>query len=439
MSPWSKEIWRLIGLTGLALIIGFISNQILVCLLITSVGYIIWHINNIKRLEKWLNKPGKTNPPQSSGIWDEIFDRIYHLQKQNRSRKKKLAKYITRFRESTAAMPDATVVLNRYDQIEWINKAAQETMGLQPAKDIGQHLSNLIRHPGFIRYITRKDYDSPVELPSSTNEQQILSIRIIPYGQDQRLLIARDVTRLKQLEQMRRDFISNISHELRTPLTVIHGYLESMQDEAGDSLQDWQENIEMMRRQSSRMQHIVDDLLMLSRLENEETKQAAREEVAVPNLLQMIKDEAMALGAEKHQNFTLECDDELGIFGVQNELYSCFSNLAFNAVRYTPVAGSVTMRWYQDQDGAHFEVQDTGIGIPPQHIPRLTERFFRVDVGRSRDIGGTGLGLAIVKHILERHNASLNITSQVNHGSTFRCNFPAENIIRHEHKIVTKA
>ncbi len=438
MSPWSKEIWRLIGLTGLALIIGFISGYTLACLLITSVGYLIWHINSIKRLEKWLSKPGKTNPPQGSGIWADIFDRIYHLQKQNRNRKKRLAKYITRFRESTAAMPDATVVLNRYDQIEWINKAAQESLGLQPSKDVGQHLSNLMRHPGFIRYISRKDFDSPIELPSPADEHRTLSIRIIPYGQDQRLLIARDVTRLKQLEQMRRDFISNISHELRTPLTVIHGYLESMQDETSDSLQDWQQNIEMMRRQSNRMQNIVDDLLMLSRLENEETKQSSREAVAVPSLLQMIKDEAMALGNEKQQIFSLECDEELGIFGVQNELYSSFSNLVFNAVRYTPKGGSITMRWYQDQNGAHFEVKDTGIGIPPQHIPRLTERFFRVDVGRSRDIGGTGLGLAIVKHILERHNASLSITSQVDRGSTFRCNFPAENIIHHEQKAVTK-
>ena len=438
MSPWSKEIWRLIGLIGLALIIGFITDATQTCLLITSVGYIIWHINSIKRLEKWLSKPGKTNPPKGTGIWADIFDRIYHLQKQNRSRKKRLAKYITRFRESTAAMPDATVVLNRYDQIEWINKAAQEDLGLQPAKDVGQHLSNLMRHPGFIRYISRKDFDSPIELPSPADEHKSLSIRIIPYGQDQRLLIARDITRLKQLEQMRRDFISNISHELRTPLTVIHGYLESMQDETGESLEEWQENITMMRRQSNRMQNIVDDLLMLSRLENEETKKVPREAVAVPSLLHIIKDEATALGAEKQQSFNLECDEELGIFGVQNELYSSFSNLVFNAVRYTPKGGSISMRWYKDQNGAHFEVQDTGIGIPPQHIPRLTERFFRVDVGRSRDIGGTGLGLAIVKHILERHNASLGITSQVNRGSTFRCNFPAENIIRHEQKAVTK-
>ena len=439
MSPWSKEIWRLVGLTGLALIIGFISGHTLACLLISYVAYLFWHINNIKRLQKWLNKPGKTNPPQGTGIWAEIFDRIYHLQKQNRNRKKKLAKYITRFKESTAAMPDATVVLNRHDQIEWINKAAQESLGLQPAKDVGQHLSNLIRHPGFIRYISRKDYDAPIELPSPADEQQMLSIRIIPYGQDQRLLIARDVTRLKNLEQMRRDFVSNISHELRTPLTVIHGYLESMQDESDDSLKDWQDNIDMMKRQSNRMQNIVDDLLMLSRLENEEVQRASREEVAVPSLLHMIKDEAMALGAEKQQTISLECDDDLGIFGVQNELYSSFSNLVFNAVRYTPNGGSITMRWYQDQNGAHFEVQDTGIGVPPQHIPRLTERFFRVDVGRSRDIGGTGLGLAIVKHILERHNASLSITSQVNRGSTFRCNFPAENIIQQQPPAVTKA
>ena len=438
VSPWSKEIWRLIGLFGFALAIGFISGQSLVCLLLAVTFYLFWHIHNIYRLAKWLNKPGKFHPPQGHGIWSEIFDRIYHLLKQNRNRKKKLAKYISRFKESTAAMPDATVVLNRLDQIEWVNKAAQETLGLQPTKDIGQHISNLIRHPEFIRHLSRKEFDTPLEMLSPVDEQCILNLRIIPYGQDQRLLIARDITRLKRLEEMRRDFVSNISHELRTPLTVIHGYLESMEEEANGPLREWRENIGMMQRQSRRMQNIVDDLLMLSRLENEELKRAAREEVAVPSLLQMIKDEASALGSEKEQTISLDCDNDLGMYGVQNELYSAFSNLVFNAVRYTPKSGHISMRWYQDPAGLHFEVKDTGIGIPPQHISRLTERFFRVDVGRSRDIGGTGLGLAIVKHILERHNATLTITSQVGQGSTFRCNFPAENIIRYQQQSVIK-
>lgn len=335
-------------------------------------------------------------------------------------------------------MPDATVVLNRYDQIEWINKAAQENLGLQPSKDIGQHLSNLMRHPAFIRYLTVKDYEAPIEIPSPVDEQQQLSIRIIPYGQHQRLLIARDITRLKRLEEMRRDFVSNISHELRTPLTVIHGYLESMQDEASGELSDWHDNIDMMLRQSSRMQSIVNDLLMLSRLENEEIKPSARDEVPVPSILYSIKEEAIALSGEKHHSITLECDDELGLYGIQNELYSAFSNLVFNATRYTPKGGSISIRWYQDKSGAHLEVEDTGIGIPLQHISRLTERFFRVDIGRSREIGGTGLGLAIVKHILERHQAKLRIKSQVNRGSTFICDFPSETVIRFPQQTVMK-
>lgn len=438
MSPFSKEVWRLTAFVGIAFLAGLISGHILACLLITLSFYLFWHLHNINRLAKWLIKPGKFHPPQGSGIWAEIFDRIYQLQKQNRGRKKKLAKYLTRFKESTAAMPDATVILNHMDQIEWINKAAQDSLGLQPAKDTGQYISNLVRHPDFIRHLTQMQFELPVEMPSPTDEQRFLSVRIIPYGQNQRLVIARDITRIKRLEQMRRDFVSNISHELRTPLTVIHGYLESMQDDADDSLKEWQDNINMMLRQSSRMQHIVDDLLMLSRLENEAHTHTVREEVAVAGLLHMIKDEAIAIDAEKRHIITLECDEELGLIGIQNEIYSAFSNLIFNAVRYTPKNGNITVRWYQDESGVHLEVQDTGIGIPPQHISRLTERFFRVDVGRSRDIGGTGLGLAIVKHVLERHNATLSITSKVGRGSTFRCDFPTKSVIRFLQQSVIK-
>lgn len=438
MSPLSKEIWRLIVLLGLASVIGFVISELLACLLIALAIYLGWHIYNIHRLATWLSKPGKFHPPEGQGIWAEIFDRIYHLQKKNRNRKKKLAKYITRFKESTAAMPDATVVLNQYDQIEWVNKAAQDALGLQPSKDIGQHISNLMRHPRFLNYLNRRDYSTPLEMPSPVSEHQQLNVRIIPYGQNQRLLIARDVTRIKQLEQMRRDFVSNISHELRTPLTVIHGYLESMQDEVDGPLDEWRDNLDMMLRQSARMQNIVNDLLMLSRLENEELKPAAREEVPVPSLLHSLREEAQALGNEKRHTLKLECDPELGLFGVHNELYSVFSNLVFNAVRYTPDGGTITLRWYRDDRGAHFEVQDTGIGIPPQHLPRLTERFFRVDVGRSREIGGTGLGLAIVKHILERHQAKLRIKSQVNRGSTFICDFPAESIVTYPQQSVIK-
>ncbi len=438
MSPWSKEIWRLASLLGLALIVGFLTGYLQVTVLLATAVYLLWHLYNINRLAKWLSKPGKFHPPPGQGIWAEIFDRIYHLQKQNRDRKKKLAKYINRFRESTAAMPDATVVLNHFDQIEWINKAAQENLGLQPSKDIGQHLSNLIRHPAFIRYLSRKDYETPLAMPSPADEQIQLSIRIIPYGKHQRLLIARDVTRLKHLEEMRRDFVSNISHELRTPLTVIHGFLESMQDESDSKMADWHENIDMMMRQSGRMQNIVNDLLMLSRLENETLKNNSRGEVPIPNILYSIKQEALAISGDKGHKIKLECDDELGLYGVQNELYSAFSNLVFNAVRYTPKGGEITLRWYQDDKGAHFEVRDTGIGIPPQHIPRLTERFFRVDVGRSREIGGTGLGLAIVKHILERHQAKLRIKSKINQGSTFICDFPAESIFVYSQQSVIK-
>ena len=427
MSPWSKEIWRLCGLVGLALLIGFISGQILACLIIALASYLLWHFLNIYRLEKWLNKPGKFHPPEGHGIWAEIFDRIYNLQKKNRDRKKKLAKYITRFKESTAAMPDATVVLNRYDQIEWINKAAQESLGLQPSKDIGQHLSNLIRHPAFIRYLNLKDYDSPLELPSPVDEQQQLSVRIIPYGQNQRLLIARDITRIKRLEQMRRDFVSNISHELRTPLTVLSGYVENLLQQTPDEA-TLQHALTLMSQQTHRMQHLTEDLMLLSSLENN-AGAIKREVVNVAQMLASLREEAIVLSADKQHTIELEADENVHLRGNPKELDSTFTNLVVNAVNYTPAKGRITIRWYADDAGAHFEVEDTGIGIAKHHLARLTERFYRVDVARSRATGGSGLGLAIVKHAMQQNQGKLRIESELGRGSRFICDFPVQLVV----------
>jgi two-component system phosphate regulon sensor histidine kinase PhoR len=325
------------------------------------------------------------------------------------------------------------LVLNELGQIEWINKAAQKQLGLLPSKDIGQHISNLLRRPEFIAYIAKGDFSKPLETHPPLNDQEHISVRIIPYGNNQRLLIARDITPIKRLEQMRRDFVSNISHELRTPLTVLRGYLETMQDD--DELQNsphWQKSIDVMNQQTRRMQNIVDDLLMLSRMETE-PRPGQQEEVNVTELLQTIQTAALALGEkgqEKKQKIILEADEALHLHGNRNELYSAFSNLVFNAVHYTPDEGTITIRWFRDDSGAHLSVGDTGIGIAPQHISRVTERFYRVDTGRSRETGGTGLGLAIVKHVLQRHKGQLRIFSQVNRGSTFSCDFPVKKIVK---------
>lgn len=234
MNPWPRELWRLSSYLAVSLIIGLLIGHPIRMLLLTVTAYLIWHLVNVYRLEQWLQQPGQ--PPEGRGIWMEIFDRIYHMQKQSRSRKKRLTYYLSRFKESTSAMPDATVVLNELGQIEWINKAAQTQLGLIPSKDVGQHISNLIRRPEFIAYIAKGDFSKPLETHPPLNDQEHISVRIIPYGNNQRLLIARDITPLKRLEQMRRDFVSNISHELRTPLTVLRGYLETM--EGDDELQE---------------------------------------------------------------------------------------------------------------------------------------------------------------------------------------------------------
>lgn len=429
-NPWTTELWRVIGIATISLIIGSLFGQAVLFLLIAVISYLSWHLYHVYQLYIWITRSGRYQPPEGSGVWREIFDQLYRLQKRNRARKKTLTKFLNRFQESTAAMPDGTVVLDKEWQIEWMNSAAHKTLRLSPQKDIGQHITNLIRHPAFQTYIHQGNFRKPLEMPQPDDEHKYLSVRVVPYGQNQRLLVARDITLIKQLEQMRRDFIANISHELRTPLTVLNGYLETMIDDAdhNNGLQEWKSSLQLMHQQTSRMSNIVNDLLMLSRLETNPPLNGGSE-VSVPAMLSTIRDDAMALSGDKNHDIQLDIDDNTWLNGVNNELYSTFSNLVFNAVRYTPNDGKIMIRWYRNEDGAHFEVQDSGIGIPPQHIPRLTERFYRVDIGRSRDVGGTGLGLAIVKHVLQRHKAELRIKSTVNKGSTFICDFPAKRVI----------
>ncbi len=409
---------------GLGLLLGHPSAM----LLLGAVIYLGWHIYNVYSLEKWFREGKRFHPPESYGIWDEIFQNIYHLQQRNRKRKKKLGKMLRRFQEATSAMPDATVVLSPNGSIEWMNSTARILLGLGYPQDIGQRISNLIRHPDFTRFLRIGDYDNSVHIPSPINDETILSIRVIPYGKDQRLLIARDISHIQKLEQMRRDFVANVSHELRTPLTVLAGYLETM-DEDEDSLgPQWSRTVDVMKAQSERMQRIVEDLLMLSRLETQR-EVAGNESVSVPSLLTVICDDARRISGDQKHNISLQADNDLWLEGSDAELRSLFSNLIFNAVRYTPGGGEVRVEWSLQQDGtARFSVTDTGIGSAAHHLPRLTERFYRVDVGRSREVGGTGLGLAIVKHVLLRHQASLEIKSKVGSGSQFIAVFPQERI-----------
>ncbi len=428
-SSWSTEIWRLVGLMLLGLLIGAAIGNVAWTLFFIISIYLIWHLRNLYRLDQWLQGKRAGIPHAVEGAWADVYHHLYRLQQRNRRRKKRLASMVNRFRESTNALPDAAVVLDVNGNIENWNKTAAKLLKLRK-QDAHRPITNLMRQPQFIQYLNSDEYTNNLQLPSPFNEDVQLSIRVVPYGKNQRLLMVRDISRLHKLEQMRQDFIANVSHELRTPLTVISGYLESMLEDDEDWVRENEGSFKAMLQQSMRMQNIVADLLLLSRLETEE-KTNKKQTVDVPAMLKMTKEDGESLSHGRH-TITLDSDPQLCLRANSEELVSVFSNLIYNAVKYTPQGGDINIRWYADEQGAHFEVQDTGVGIAPQHIARLTERFYRVDVGRSRATGGTGLGLAIVKHVLGRHDATLEIDSEVDKGSTFRCHFPSSLIMERE-------
>jgi two-component system phosphate regulon sensor histidine kinase PhoR len=419
---WSLETARLSFLASLVIILSFLFGMPFVWLFLATLWYLLWHVKNVNLLGNWLQQQNDEEPPpQSSGLWDDLFHGLYLRDKRAKLKYKRLQKRLRRFQESTTALPDATVILNRRGVIEWCNEAASRLLGLRMEQDIGQQIGNLVRNPRFLRYLEKGDYDEPIEMPSPYDETRTLMIRVVSYGRSQRLLIARDMTRLQRLEQMRRDFLSNFSHEMRTPLTVLGGYLETMND--SNDLNSWRDAIATMQQQVSRMQRINDDMLLLSRIENEEL-QTGTETIDVGSLLKHIVEEARLLSGERKHQIELQLESEANLVANRDELYSAFSNIIFNAVNYTPPGTAISVRWYEKNGQLNMEVEDKGEGFAEYHIPRLTERFYRVDAGRSRDSGGTGLGLAIVKHVLNRYGGRLHIYSRIGQGSTFTCIFP---------------
>ncbi len=425
--PWRVELARIAALLLAALFISRVFGHSLYSFLLAVLIYLAWHLLQIRRLERGLSLDKRFSPPDVGGIWGEIFRLIYARQKRHRKRKRKLSSILDRFKKSTAAMPDATVVLGGHGEIEWLNGAAARLLDLKSPQDIGQCVVNLVRHPDFIAYFKVGNYEHAVEIPAPHDDQIQLSIRIVPYGAGQRLLLARDVTPLHRLESVRRDFVANASHELRTPLTVVRGYIETLRDADDPYMKQWDRSLEQVEQQVGRMQRIIEDLLTLSRLESEAFEEDSLP-ADVPRLLAGLAEDARRLSGARGHIIQTDIDSELMIYGDEEALRSAFSNLIVNAVQYTPNGEHITIRWYRDADGARFEVADSGEGIPADHIPRLTERFYRVDLARSRKSGGTGLGLAIAKHALARHGASLQIESVVGQGSTFICEFSAERI-----------
>lgn len=423
-SAWRRELFMLAVWLLLWAGAGWSTGYAMAGLLVGMALYLAFHMVQTFKLHAWLVSDERRHAPDGSGVWEEIYLEFHQITQRSRKRKKHLRNMLAEFQASTAALPDGAVVIDAQGRIVWFNEAATSLLDLQSPKDVGQRIVNLLRNPGFISYMADPSEQRQVEIPAPTREEGVLMLRLIPYGNNQRLLIARDVSHQKQIDAMRRDFVANASHELRTPLTVLRGYLEMMNEETGegDALARWTGPVREMSSQAWRMSRIIEDLLKLARVESDGMHQR-QEEVDVPSMLQRLMADVRRNNAKNHR-FSADVGEGLFLFGRPNELESVFSNLVLNAIQYTPVDGEIEVRWWSDSQGLLFSVTDTGIGIPAQHIERLTERFYRVDAARSTATGGTGLGLAIVKHCLEHHDAELDIASEPNHGSTFTCRFP---------------
>ncbi|CAM3364734.1 phosphate regulon sensor histidine kinase PhoR [Halomonas lysinitropha] len=423
---WRREFGRLATLVAAGALVGWPFSAIPIGIAAGLLFCLAFHLRQLHALHQWLTLRPQEEPPAASGLWGELFDRLYRYQKRQRLTQQRLRATLQRIQESSEAMRDSVVMLDRHGDLEWWNSAAERMLGLKPQLDRGQHITNLLRDPRFVDYFHGRDYREPLTLPSPIDESLILQFQITLYGDDERLVMARDITRLHRLEQMRRDFVANVSHELRTPLTVLAGYLETYTDMAGQLPPRMGRGLSQMKAQTDRMQNLVNDLLLLSRLEID---QGGRDDapLAMGELLESVQNDAVAL-SEGRQSIRVEVEESRALFGSEQEIRSTLSNLAFNAVRYAGEGRHIVLRWRPHGEGACLEVEDDGEGIDPVHLPRLTERFYRVDKGRSTATGGTGLGLAIVKHVLLRHDARLEIDSRPGRGATFRCLFPAERL-----------
>jgi two-component system, OmpR family, phosphate regulon sensor histidine kinase PhoR len=380
---------------------------------------------NLLRVLRWLQADQTQLAPEQPGPWGHLIAMIVRLYRRKQFHKQRLLRLLRELRRSTAAMPDGVVVLNPQAEILWFNRTAARLLGFRGKTDFGLRIENLVRQPEFVRYLRGGQYATPVIVRSSVGAEQHLSLQIVPYGAGQLLVLVRDVTREARLEAMRKDFVANASHELRSPLTVISGYLETLtQDTEVDPALAGP--LQEMRRQAQRMTGIVQDLIELSRLESSDSD-ATAQPIDVIALMAQLRQDVLARPQHPAQ-VQVRADSRAMLLGEDIQIHSAFSNLVENAAKYTPPDGSVQIRWWTDEQGGHFSVTDTGIGIASEHIPRLTERFYRVDAGRGRATGGSGLGLAIVKHVLQRHGAQLSIESEEGQGSKFTCHFPRERL-----------
>jgi two-component system phosphate regulon sensor histidine kinase PhoR len=418
---WTSSLFRLFALLAAGAFVGWFYDQVLLGLLLAALGALVWHLVNLYRLEHWLRTGQIDALPDGSGVWPMVFARIEYLREKSKRRRKRWRELVRELRASAGAFPDGGVLLNARREIVTYNTAAERLLGLRKARDRGQRIENLLRHPDFVAYLESGDYAAGVEVPAPSGGDHWISCLLIPYGPDQNLLLIRDITATIRLERTRRDFVANASHELRTPLTVISGYLDAMgEDEAAPAT--WRMPVSEMRLQSQRMSQLLDDLLQLSRLESG-APCSHEHTVDMVAVVQTARKEALAM-PDHPQKVEVDLGSTVRVLGDEVEIHSIVSNLVSNAVRYTPREGCIRISWNVDENGGHLAVSDTGIGIAEEDIPRITERFYRTDRGRARQKGGTGLGLAIVKHALRRHDGDLEVRSRLGEGSSFICHFP---------------
>jgi two-component system phosphate regulon sensor histidine kinase PhoR len=400
-------LWFLFGVVA-ALVVAF---ALMVVMVFVQLSYLY-------QLSNWLDNPHSAKLPDGWGSWTNIFSRLYRLRRDDEKSQAELSEWLARFRQAMHLLPDGVVIMDDVLFLEWCNPAAEQHLGLTHERDKGMRVTNLIRSPEFMDYIILGRYEQPLTL---TFRNRKLIVQIIPFENRRQILVTHDVTETERIEMMRRDFIANASHELRTPLTVIVGFLEIAGTELDLDAATRAAHIKLMTEQALRMQNLIEDMLTLSRLESVDYP-LRPERVDAGKLMEQVLRDARGLSAGKHQ-LTLEASGG-DVLGNYEELYSAFGNLASNAVRYTPAGGAIHLLWQDTPSGPQFTVRDTGIGISPEHISRLTERFYRVDKSRSRETQGTGLGLAIVKHVLLRHGGTLSIKSEAGQGSSFIVSLP---------------
>jgi two-component system phosphate regulon sensor histidine kinase PhoR len=379
------------------------------------------------RLARWLENPDEVEPPDATGTWGDIFYRLQRLQRRQKASRSELTNALEQFEHAAQAVPDGMVILNGSEQIEWCNPASRKYLGLDCVRDRGQFIRYLMRQAHFLEFLDAVDYSRHLVCKSPANREVTLSLQLVPFGEGKKLLVARDITELERVDAMRRDFIANVSHELRTPLTVVGGFVETLAEAPELPAAESKRYFDLMLDHTRRMQNLLDDLLTLSRLESAEHV-LKEEDVNVPELARALAAEAESLSRGRHR-IHLDLASEARLRGNMQEIRSALGNLVSNAVRYTPEGGDITLAWREHDGDGVFSVIDTGEGIASEHIPRLTERFYRVDRSRSRETGGTGLGLAIVKHVLTRHGARLDIRSAPGKGSTFSAVFPAQRLM----------